>query len=188
MDMSQQTTLNSKVTLFPSVKTENFFGDHDLLTGLLNKKGFISRFTDALENQSHEGGMLLLFDIDRLKRINILHGRMAGDSILKLLADLLKVQKTEGDILCRLSKDKFALALTDIEIKQGFKKASDIQKRISPIKMIVNDEIIEVNVFMTAIPYVKDATTTEVLSIATNLLTTSKNKQKEKQIPAYLGA
>tara|TARA_Y100001934_G_scaffold200914_1_gene236889 strand:- start:277 stop:843 length:567 start_codon:yes stop_codon:yes gene_type:complete len=187
MELLLNKASNSNISFFPSKKSNDFYSDYDLLTGLLNKQGFIRQFTDALDQENTDGGVLLLFDIDRLKRINIIHGRMTGDAVLKLLADILKMQADDGDIVCRLSKDKFALALTNTDLKEGFAKSSDIQKRVAKLKLISNNEIVEANVFTTAIPYVRESTTREVLEMATTLLDGTKERRKAKQIPSYLG-
>lgn len=176
------------LVFFPNEKTENFYSEFDLLTGLYNKYGFLKQMGEHLDNPDNSGGLLLLFDIDHLKKINIVHGRLTGDNILKLLADLLKGQKEDGDILCRLNKDKFALALTNKNLKEAYAKASKIQKIVSKLKIIANDKVVNINVFMTALPYIRENTGQELLSMAGSLIEGQKKRHNERtQIPAFLG-
>ncbi len=181
---TQQTdTFSTQVAFFPNDKTDQFFGDHDQLTGLYNKNGFMKALSEEM-NTDTNGGLLLVFDIDDLKRMNILHGRFAGDSFIKLLADLLNTQKRDNDILCRLHKDKFALALTNTSLKEGYKLASRIHKLVSELHIICNGELIKRNVLITALPYIKENKSDELLTMANTLLTRQKSK---KAIPAFLG-
>lgn len=176
-------SLSSKITLFPNDKTEKFFGDYDQLTGLYNKNGFMKALAEEMTS-ANNGGLLLIFDIDDLKRMNILHGRFAGDSFIKLLADLLNTQRRDNDLLCRLHKDKFALALTNTSLKEGYKIAARIHKLVSELRIICNGELIKRNVLITALPYIKENKSDELLEMANSLLTRQKKKHA---IPAFLG-
>ncbi len=185
-EQQNTTTLNSisNLVLFPNEETDNFFSDYDQLTSLYNKNGFMKALETEMNTSENSGGLLLIFDIEDLKRMNILHGRFAGDSFIKLLADLLNTQKRDKDILCRLHKDKFALALTDTPLKEGYHLAARIHKLVSELRIICNGELVKRNVLITALPYIKENKSTEILTMANSLL----DKQKKKKaIPAFLG-
>lgn len=176
---------NDNLFILPNETTTRFYTNHDFLTGLLNKKGFSEALNRELSNPSSDGGVMLLIDIDRLKRINILHGRHIGDAVLKLVADVLRHQKRDQDIVARLHKDKFVLALTNTSFINGLKYTTKINKMLNSLKLRNDSDIIEITAFVSTLPYVKETTAPELLAMAGSLLGGS--HKPNSSIPAYLG-
>jgi diguanylate cyclase (GGDEF)-like protein len=84
----------------------------DPLTGLLNRRGFTSELTRLLERTPPHGHrpMLIVLDLDDLKRINDLHGHPAGDQALRVFTQRLSASLRRDDIAARLGGDEFAVA------------------------------------------------------------------------------
>ncbi len=63
----------------------------DALTGLLNRAGFESAITDAMERSRHHLASMALFylDVDRFKAVNDAHGHQIGDKLLRGFASRL---------------------------------------------------------------------------------------------------
>ncbi len=85
--------------------------DHDSLTGLLNRRGFMLKLQEALTDGS--SGALLLFDVDDFKDVNDSLGHQAGDRVLAELADLLRHETGESAIVSRLGGDEFSILLRE---------------------------------------------------------------------------
>lgn len=85
----------------------------DELTGLLNRRAFISDLTKRLAHQSRTGqtGVLLYIDLDNFKTVNDTFGHEAGDRVLCDIAELLTAGSRIGDLCARLGGDEFALWL-----------------------------------------------------------------------------
>jgi diguanylate cyclase (GGDEF)-like protein/PAS domain S-box-containing protein len=85
----------------------------DQLTGLYNRRGFLSLAGQQLKlAQRNKSGMLLFFaDLDRLKRINDTLGHKEGDKALIETATVFKETFRTSDIIARLGGDEYA-ALT----------------------------------------------------------------------------
>ena len=89
----------------------------DGLTQVFNKRYFM----EALEREMsrcHRYGRnlsLILFDIDFFKKINDTHGHLAGDSVLKDLAKLIKGHIRREDILARYGGEEFTIILPEID-------------------------------------------------------------------------
>lgn len=75
----------------------------DYLTGLLGREQGEKEITESLRNGS---GCVMVIDLDNFKSINENYGHLAGDYVLKLVADILK-DVSEQDIVCRLGGDEF---------------------------------------------------------------------------------
>lgn len=89
----------------------------DELTGLYNRRGFITLARQQLKIASRMNkGMLLLFaDFDELKRINDIFGHKAGDRALLGVSDILKGIFRESDIIARIGGDEFVVLAVETE-------------------------------------------------------------------------
>jgi diguanylate cyclase (GGDEF)-like protein len=88
---------------------------HDALTGLANYREFMDRL--QLEVRRAERSLnsfsVLLLDLDGLKRINDLHGHLAGNRALQRLATVMNEQCRSIDLAVRFGGDEFALVIID---------------------------------------------------------------------------
>lgn len=90
---------------------------YDTLTQLPNRTLFDDRLQTALAQlgESGEFGAVMLLDIDRFKTINDSLGYSAGDKLLQEIATRLASQISRQDTLARISGDKFAVLLTQLD-------------------------------------------------------------------------
>lgn len=89
---------------------------HDHLTGLPNRTLMQDRLDNALSRvkRYHNKLAVLVMDLDRFKRINDSLGHMAGDQLLKTVAERLLMAVRESDTVCRMGGDEFVMILPDI--------------------------------------------------------------------------
>lgn len=87
----------------------------DELTGLYNRRGFITLSGQQLKiAERTKKGMLLFFaDLDRMKDINDTLGHQAGDMALVEVAAIFKEVFRESDIIGRIGGDEFAVLAID---------------------------------------------------------------------------
>lgn len=87
----------------------------DVLTGLYNRRGFITLAEHRMRVADREKRSLALIyvDFNNLKRINDKFGHEEGDRALADTANLLKKTFRESDVLGRLGGDEFAILLTE---------------------------------------------------------------------------
>lgn len=83
----------------------------DEMTGLLNRRAFLSELADRTARAGAGGsdGTLFYVDLDNFKAVNDVHGHQRGDEALIALADLLVTQTRPGDLVARLGGDEFAM-------------------------------------------------------------------------------
>ena len=87
--------------------------EHDYLTGLYNRRGFLREIERLLQLPETQALTLTLFamDMDRLKIVNDRYGHQEGDRAIQCLAQAIQ-QETEGRGICaRYGGDEFAFAL-----------------------------------------------------------------------------
>ncbi len=107
--------------------------DHDVLTGLPNRRLFEDRVTQALafSVRNRKLTAVMFVDLDRFKHINDTLGHAVGDAMLKEIAQRLVDQLREGDSICRLGGDEFVILLP--EIKRSSDAAHVAQKIIEAV-------------------------------------------------------
>jgi diguanylate cyclase (GGDEF)-like protein/PAS domain S-box-containing protein len=95
--------------------------DHDPLTGLLNRRRFEEELSERVANAARydTGGAVLLLDLDNFKYVNDSLGHRTGDAVIRSVADLLRSQMRETDVLARLGGDEFAILLPYANIDQA---------------------------------------------------------------------
>lgn len=84
----------------------------DSLTGLYNRKYFREKM-EKIWDAGHNGALFML-DLDNFKGINDRLGHIVGDHILRLLAETLREQTSEDDVVGRIGGDEFILFYRDV--------------------------------------------------------------------------
>ncbi len=93
----------------------------DVLTGLLNRRGF----NEAMGEASDHACLGIAFcDLNALKYTNDTYGHDAGDVYIKSFADILKRVYGSLGPICRISGDEFVVLLYDIP-REKFDKLKD---------------------------------------------------------------
>jgi len=105
-----------------------FMAGHDPLTGLANRHTFTEALERAASLATTRGvpSMLVLLDMDHLKRYNDAFGHLEGDQALVNLSLLLRSHIRASDLAARIGGDEFALLLNGATLAD----ADDIASRI----------------------------------------------------------
>lgn len=100
----------------------------DLLTGILNRRGFEEAAERAIRNAQRQRQPLTLVvtDIDRFKAINDRYGHAAGDRAIQHFAGRMAGMVRRGDLIGRIGGEEFALLL----INTGSAEAMEVVERI----------------------------------------------------------
>ena len=104
----------------------------DELTGLHNRRAFITLSEQALKLATRMGRdvLMIFIDVDHLKHINDTCGHLAGDRALIDTARVLRESCREADLLARLGGDEF-VALMSVDSDQTAEIVRDrIQARV----------------------------------------------------------
>jgi diguanylate cyclase (GGDEF)-like protein len=101
----------------------------DPTTGLANRRELMRALGKALEKKG--GGVFLLIDLDHFKRVNDLHGHLAGDKALVRVADAAQNAAPEGSCCARTGGDEFAVLLPGADELEAESTAGRILESLS---------------------------------------------------------
>lgn len=115
----------------------------DSLTSCLNRRAF----TQAVDSRLSAGGALLVIDADNFKDINDQHGHDRGDEALQIMAEKIRDNVRDSDIVGRIGGEEFGVFLPDAGIKTAGAVAERIRRAVQdtdfapygqPIRMSVS--------------------------------------------------
>jgi diguanylate cyclase (GGDEF)-like protein/PAS domain S-box-containing protein len=109
-----------------------FVADHDLLTALLNRRGFETRLVEALARSVRYGetGAVVVLDLDRFKEVNDSNGHAAGDAVLQTIAEVLRKRLRTTDLVARVGGDEFALMIGHVDGPEALETVDELLGQI----------------------------------------------------------
>jgi diguanylate cyclase (GGDEF)-like protein/PAS domain S-box-containing protein len=114
---------------------------HDPLTGLANRRKFMSRYELELARQRRSGGSLslLLIDIDHFKEINDRWGHLVGDDCLRRIANVLSSNLRVVDLIARFGGEEFIVLLCDTGLEQALRIAEQLRQVVAATRLEAPD-------------------------------------------------
>ena len=113
-------------------------------TGLLNAAAWHEQAERALHHAQRHGGAagVLILDLDHFKSVNDTYGHLAGDEVLVAVAQALRTEVREGDVVGRFGGEEFVVLLRDLELTGAGRRqleavAERIRERIAELSVAV---------------------------------------------------
>ena len=85
---------------------------------------------------------VMMCDIDDFKAINDSFGHLAGDRIIKAVANCFKGQLRESDLIARYGGEEFSFILTHTSSKKAYDIAERLRKKIAALKLKYEKQLI----------------------------------------------
>ncbi len=120
-----------------------FQAHHDSLTGLANRHHFEARLEEAVaEAKRYEDNdfWLCFLDLDQFKVINDTCGHLAGDELLKQIADLLKKELRDSDLIARMGGDEFTILLKHCDPEQAKLTVERLRNQLQQMRFNWDDK------------------------------------------------
>jgi diguanylate cyclase (GGDEF)-like protein/PAS domain S-box-containing protein len=104
----------------------------DLLTGLANRRHFMTLAEQELSRTLRYGGALsvLMMDIDHFKIVNDTYGHQAGDLVLQKLGELCLETLREVDLVGRIGGEEFAVILPQTDGEKTLEVAERLRQTV----------------------------------------------------------
>ncbi len=134
----------------------------DPKTGLFNARHFAVALSEEIGRaQRFERPMsLIMADLDLLRDINNSYGHLAGDAVLKGIADVFRAQLRHYDVPARFGGEEFSILLPETPPEQAMEIAERIRRAVAQRTFDVetSSEPIRVTVSIGVAGYPKDGT------------------------------
>ncbi|MDO5518472.1 MAG: GGDEF domain-containing protein [Clostridium sp.] len=137
------------VELFDKVK---YFAEYDVLTECRNRNSILSLGNNIHKKSIEEGKKLsiAMIDVDNFKRINDTYGHTAGDTVLKVILQIIKeyTQKNEETIhIGRYGGEEFIIIFEDMDQDKAESLCEDFRKAVEKTEIeILNNKFIDVTI------------------------------------------
>jgi two-component system cell cycle response regulator len=115
----------------------------DPLTGIYNRRYFDNHLTDELQRVQRfpASVSLALLDIDQFKSINDAYGHQVGDQVLQELANFLKENLRQTDLLARYGGEEFIVLLLNTKASEAWIVIDGILKKLRMLPFAYTDLI-----------------------------------------------
>jgi len=129
----------------------------DPLTGINNRTAMNSALIRETELARRHGNALSLIaaDLDHFKQINDSHGHLAGDYVLKAVAEIFSDCTRRTDILFRCGGEEFLILLSNTNKPGAMRLAERIRVAVESNELIYGDHRIPVTVSLGVACYSK---------------------------------
>lgn len=100
---------------FVASKELEYLGNHDKLTGLLNRYHLEENVEHEIERAERyqESLCMIVFDLDGFKKVNDTWGHPVGDAVLKQTAKISKRLLRKSDLFARMGGDEFMVIMPE---------------------------------------------------------------------------
>ncbi|HYL69898.1 MAG TPA: diguanylate cyclase, partial [Candidatus Dormibacteraeota bacterium] len=160
---------------------------HDALTGLVNRREFERRLEEAIESGHRGDGqhVLCYLDLDRFKLVNDTSGHLAGDSMLREVAKLLRDAVRDSDTVARLGGDEFGTLLVGCPLDKARQIADDLTRSVGDYRFVWKDKIFNIGVSVGLVEISRESGTLEELLAAADTACYVAKKQGSGRVAVY---
>lgn len=110
----------------------------DGLTGLFNRRYFDNQLAGEWRRKQRTGSplTLLMLDIDYFKAYNDQRGHLAGDDVLRQIAEIMRdCLQREGDCACRYGGEEFAIILPNTDAEGARYIAAQLHQQLDEARI-----------------------------------------------------
>jgi diguanylate cyclase (GGDEF)-like protein/PAS domain S-box-containing protein len=160
---------------------------HDALTGLVNRREFERRLEEAIESGHRGDGqhVLCYLDLDRFKIVNDTSGHLAGDSMLREVAKLLRDAVRDSDTVGRIGGDEFGILLVGCPLDKARQIADDVTRAVGDHRFVWRDKIFNIGASIGLVEISRESGTLEELLAAADTACYVAKKQGSGRVVVY---
>jgi diguanylate cyclase (GGDEF)-like protein/PAS domain S-box-containing protein len=160
---------------------------HDALTGLVNRREFERRLEEAIESGHRGDGQHVLsyLDLDRFKVVNDTSGHLAGDSMLREVAKVLRDAVRDSDTVGRLGGDEFGMLLMGCPLEKARQIADDVCRAVGDYRFVWKDKIFNIGVSIGLVEISRESGALEELLAAADSACYVAKKQGSGRVVVY---
>ena len=139
-EVEQLRAANQELTL--ALNEMEHAAQRDVLTSLFNRRYFLTALHQRIARVARykERVAILYVDVDGLKAINDRLGHVAGDRVLVVIANCLRAETRESDVVARIGGDEFALLIDHVDASAARAKMASLRRALSVADCVAEGE------------------------------------------------
>nr|WP_092074813.1 GGDEF domain-containing protein [Dendrosporobacter quercicolus]NSL48945.1 GGDEF domain-containing protein [Dendrosporobacter quercicolus DSM 1736]SDN15302.1 diguanylate cyclase (GGDEF) domain-containing protein [Dendrosporobacter quercicolus] len=119
----------------------------DSLTGLNNREFFYLFLRDMLAQKRAAGRIaLIMIDIDDFKQVNDCYGHIAGDKVLRMVADGFRKHIRSSDVAVRWGGEEFVILLPDTSIEGAHLLAERLRRYVEKQEFVYKGRRLQITI------------------------------------------
>lgn len=108
----------------------------DQLTKLSNRYSFDTQLAQLTQHATQASSVcLILIDLDHFKSLNDDYGHVIGDTVLRMMGELIRNASPDSAICARYGGEEFAIILTNSSIEQAAAVADKLHGKLQQVKV-----------------------------------------------------
>ena len=145
-----------RIKLFDNVEKLSIM---DGLTGTFLRRYLLERFEEEISRaqQAHLSLSFIMADLDYFKKCNDNFGHLVGDVVLKEVANILKKNVREIDLVARFGGEEFCVLLPEASKDGAYAVGERIRKTIEDCTIKAYDESIKITISMGVSSFPEDS-------------------------------
>jgi diguanylate cyclase (GGDEF)-like protein len=124
----------------------------DGLTQIYNKRYLYEALErEMIRGRRHERDLaILMFDIDHFKRINDVHGHLAGDYVLKEVARVVQSRIRRDEVFARYGGEEFSIILPETSLQGAVQLGETLRQKVADHQFVFQADSIKVTISLGA--------------------------------------
>lgn len=120
----------------------------DVLTQLANRRHLLEQLESlwATAERHQRPLAVIMFDVDRFKRVNDTYGHAAGDEVLRMVARLARRGLRRGDRVGRIGGEEFCIVCSETDVEGAAVLAERIRSTVEQTPVRTDEQTIRVTI------------------------------------------
>jgi diguanylate cyclase (GGDEF)-like protein len=159
----------------------------DTLTGIPNRRNISNLMAKEVSRCTRNGGnfSMIMCDIDFFKNVNDTYGHDTGDFVLKTVAELIKDELRNQDVVARWGGEEFLIMLPETGLDASCGVAEKLRKKIENHKMDFGNHSFNVTMTFGVSVYEKELGIEKSIKKADDALYEGKQTGRNKVVQAH---
>lgn len=124
--------INNSIEALENIHAITNHANRDFLTGLYNRRYFFTDMQSYFEKaiKENENFAIAMIDIDNFKKINDTYGHENGDKAINSVADILRANTSQNDIVSRFGGEEFCVALKNVSSDKALEIFEKLREKV----------------------------------------------------------
>jgi diguanylate cyclase (GGDEF)-like protein len=168
-----------KIWLFNEIK---MLSNQDGLTGVFNHAYLVGEVNSEIERAKryHSTFSLILLDVDNFKEVNDVYGHLAGDFVLKSIAQLMVKTLRTIDVVGRYGGEEFIVLMPETDLENAYNAGERLRQAIEAMGFSHNNNLIRLTISTGIATYQEGKNGQDLIKIADDNLYKAKRGGKNK--------